>query len=362
LNKRVLRDMVAEGQAEAGTVQENLQSARASATAMRTALEAGDLATSQQELTTFNQNMDLMTAALGASLGLMGGVESSVGGQSSDTSNQEIASTLDQLNQSRSELGNVQADDTAGIDAEIQRLRDIETNLETLDSQLSKFTAIEPFILVNPFGLASNSINGLKLTPTDFFTPAVIVLLLHHLAVTFASLSIVRENNSGAMELFRVSPISAFETLLGKYLSYMIFGGVLAVLISLLVVYGLKVPMSGNWVNYAIVLAALLFTALGAGFVISLISQTDTQAVQYSMLLLLASIFFTGFFLDLRLMQPFLSIIARILPATYGIRLLQNVMLRGGDLDLVMMGGLLLLGIVLFVLSLLLLQRRMKQV
>ncbi|HLE14445.1 MAG TPA: ABC transporter permease [Anaerolineales bacterium] len=59
--------------------------------------------------------------------------------------------------------------------------------------------------------------------------------------------------------------------------------------------------------------------ALGAGFVISLISQTDTQAVQYTMLLLLASIFFSGFFLDLRLMWEPLSILSRILPATYGI-------------------------------------------
>jgi ABC-2 type transport system permease protein len=107
---------------------------------------------------------------------------------------------------------------------------------------------------------------------------------------------------------------------------------------------------------------ALLFAALGAGFVISLISQTDTQAVQYSMLLLLASIFFTGFFLDLRLMVAPLNLLANILPATYGIRLLQNVMLRGSGLDLIMIGGLVLIGVVLFFLSLILLQRRMKRV
>jgi ABC-2 type transport system permease protein len=142
----------------------------------------------------------------------------------------------------------------------------------------------------------------------------------------------------------------------------MLFGGLLAAMISLLVVYGLRVPMLGNWGDYAIVIAALLFAALGAGFIISLISQTDTQAVQYAMLLLLGSIFFSGFFLDLRLMWEPLSALSRILPATYGIQLLQNVMLRGGELNPILIGGLVTISIVVFLLSWLLLHRKMKQV
>jgi ABC-2 type transport system permease protein len=256
--------------------------------------------------------------------------------------------------------GQCAEDSPAGISAAVQRLKEIDGNLEKLDTLLSDFRRIQPYVLVNPFGVEANSITRLNLTPTGYFTPAVIILLLQHLAVTFAALSIVRENNSGAMELFRVSPISAFETLLGKYLSYMLFGGLLAAMISLLVVYGLRVPMLGNW-DYAIVLAALLFAALGAGFIISLISQTDTQAVQYAMLLLLGSIFFSGFFLDLRLMWEPLRVLSRILPATYGIQLLQNVMLRGGGLSPILIGGLVTISIVAFLLSWLLLHRRMKQ-
>jgi ABC-2 type transport system permease protein len=364
LNKRVLGELVTESQVEAGDVQENLAAARKSVQGMRSALELGDVAASRQELPKLNQNIDLMTAAIGASIGLLGGVQENIGTGGGGTGNpdQEIVSTLDQLNRSRSELGNVQEDSPAGITAEVQRLKEIDGNLEKLDMLLSDFRQIQPYVLVNPFGVEANSITRLNLTPTSYFTPAVIILLLQHLAVTFAALSIVRENNSGAMELFRVSPISAFETLLGKYLSYMLFGGLLAAMISLLVVYGLRVPMLGNWGDYAIVIAALLFAALGAGFIISLISQTDTQAVQYAMLLLLGSIFFSGFFLDLRLMWEPLSALSRILPATYGIQLLQNVMLRGGELNPILIGGLVTISIVVFLLSWLLLHRKMKQV
>jgi ABC-2 type transport system permease protein len=155
------------------------------------------------------------------------------------------------------------------------------------------------------------------------------VLLLQHLAVTFASQSIVKERRSGAIELFRVAPISPLETLLGKYLSYLGFTALLAGLITGLIVPILKIPMLGSWPAYALVLLVTLFTALGAGFLISLVSQTDTQAVQYAMLLLLASVFFSGFFLDLRQMVEQARLVSWALPATYGIKLLQNVMLRG---------------------------------
>ena len=117
--------------------------------------------------------------------------------------------------------------------------------------------------------------------------------------------------------------------------------------------------MFGIWYNYALAVIVLLFTALGVGFLISLISQTDTQAVQYSMLLLLASIFFSGFFLDLRLMWEPMKAIAWSLPATYGIRMLQDIMLRGASAPPMIFQGLLLIGIGLFIVSWLLLRRRM---
>jgi len=91
-----------------------------------------------------------------------------------------------------------------------------------------------------------------------------------------------------------------------------------------------------------------------------LISQTDTQAVQYSMLLMLASIFFSGFFLDLRLMKAPITILAWLLPATYGIRMLQNIMLRGASAPLLVFLGISSIGVVLFLINWMLLRRTME--
>jgi ABC-2 type transport system permease protein len=239
-------------------------------------------------------------------------------------------------------------------------LSDLEQDLTTARDQIATFRSIGPSVLVNPFNADTQALSDIIFTPTEFFAPAVIVLLLQHLSITFASLSIVRERRSGIIELFRVAPISAFETLIGKFLSYLLFEILLAGVITFLAVWLLRVPMFGNWINFAIAVVVLLFTSLGVGFLISLISQTDTQAVQYSMLLLLASIFFSGFFLDLRLMWEPMKALAWSLPATYGIRMLQDIMLRGATAPPLVLWGLALIGIGLFFVDWLILRRRME--
>jgi len=240
------------------------------------------------------------------------------------------------------------------------QVNDVEKNLNDLHEQLTKFRSMSSGVLVNPFTVEVSGLSAEQFDPTDFFAPAVIVLLLQHLSITFASLSIVRERRSGIMELFRAAPITALETLMGKFLSYLFFEIILAAVITVLAVWVLKVPMLGQWGYYAAAVFILLFTSLGLGFAISLISETDTQAVQYSMLLLLASIFFSGFLLDLRLMARPITALAWSLPATYGIRMLQNIMLRGSSFPPLIFAGVAAIGIALFLIDWVILRRRME--
>jgi ABC-2 type transport system permease protein len=163
------------------------------------------------------------------------------------------------------------------------------------------------------------------------------------------------------MELFRVAPLTALETLLGKFVSYMVFEIILAGIITVLAVTLLNIPMLGFWQDYGAAVVIVIFTSLALGFLISLISQTDTQAVQYSMLVLLASIFFSGFFLDLRLMWEPIRVVAWSIPATYGIRMLQDIMLRGELSAPLIFFGLSAIGIGLFLLDWLLLRRQMQR-
>ena len=74
----------------------------------------------------------------------------------------------------------------------------------------------------------------------------------------------------------------------------------------------------------------MLLASLGIGLVIAVISDSERQAVQLSLLLLLASVFFSGFVLAISEFTEPVRVLAYMLPVTHGIRLMQDIMLRGG--------------------------------
>jgi len=283
-----------------------------------------------------------------------------------EQSQAEASSVQGEVHTARVSIQNLQqAMDQGGIQAGVSDKRQLvdkmEEDLTNLDTKLTAFDRMDPTVMITPFLGEIKGMANINIKPAEFFAPAVIILLLQHLAVTFASLAIVREQRSGTMELFRVSPLGSFEALAGKYLSYLIFGGTLAALITATVILGLKVPMQGAWRDYALVILVLLFTSLGLGFLISLVAKTEMQSVQYAMFLLLGSVFFSGFFLDLRYLSEPIRSLSWALPATYGIRLLQDIMLRGTSVNLVPFFALLGIGVGMFIVAWWLLRRRLQQ-
>jgi len=184
--------------------------------------------------------------------------------------------------------------------------------------------------LVAPVQPTYYNVRGNALNFMTFYAPGVMALILQHIAVTLGALSLVHERRLGAMELFRVAPVSLTQVLLGKYLGFTLFIGIItAALVSLLVFTPLAVPFLGSVALF--IGLALLFTlaSLGIGFLISAWSSSDSQAVQLSMLVLLMSIFFSGFFLPLENFWAPIRSIGYALPLTHAIDGFQGVMLRG---------------------------------
>lgn len=345
VNQQVLRSFALQGQEEAVNWQTSLQEAHQNVSAMRQAIQSGDEALAQQEQQELTGNVDALSLAVGTSLGLLDSLQ-----QTKDTNGgntDPVQSTLTDLRQNTNQLGN----STDNKDERLTRMDKIDKDITDLDGQLAEFQSIDPSIIVSPFRSETKSVATAQPSISDFFAPAVLALLLQHLAVTFAALSIVRERNVGTMELFRVSPLSAAEALFGKYISYMLFGGVIAAILSALLVFVMHVPMLGNWWYFTLVIAAVLFTSLGIGFAISIVSQTDSQAVQYSMIILLASVFFSGFIMSLDMLLPSVRIISWLLPTTYGTLLLRDIALRGVDPNWTLLGGLIAIGLVLMFIS-----------
>jgi ABC-2 type transport system permease protein len=81
------------------------------------------------------------------------------------------------------------------------------------------------------------------------------------------------------------------------------------------------------------VVGLLLLASIGLGLVVAVVSDSERQTVQLSLLILLASVFFSGFVLPLEEFNPPVQALAFLLPVTHAIRLMQDVMLRGMTLN-----------------------------
>ncbi|MCC7353122.1 MAG: ABC transporter permease [Anaerolineae bacterium] len=359
INRRVLTYVANQIKEGAAQVQDELEEARTNAKAMREALERGDTAEARRHQRALSRNVNTVEVAARTSLGLLDGVERVVGpGNKSDVD--VVRVRLTRVLEDTDTLAEVE-EDVSELSVQAEKVSQIEEDLVLLEKELAELQNVDPLVLVSPFRSEAKAVTAVPLKVSDYFAPSVIVLLLQHLAVTFAALSIVRERSVGTMELFRVSPLSALETLVGKYVSYLIFGGLLAAILTGLLVYTLRVPMAGPWGGYALVILALLFASLGIGFVISLISETDSQAVQYTMLVLITSVFFSGFFLRIETLWQPIRVISWALPATYGNQMLRDIMLRGYAPDTALLTGITAIGAALFLFSLILLQRLMAR-
>jgi ABC-2 type transport system permease protein len=182
---------------------------------------------------------------------------------------------------------------------------------------------------VRPFLSEVNPLHVEEMDPTAFYSPGVLVVIIQHLAVTFGALSIVRERNLGITELFKVSPLRMSHIVIGKVIGYFILAGAIGAVTAALVVFAFGVPMLGSWAWLAGVIAILIVASLGLGFVIAAVSTSDAQAVQFSMLALLFTIFFSGFVISLERLVSFVRPIAYAVPATAGVQTLHDVMFRG---------------------------------
>ncbi|MDP9244678.1 MAG: ABC transporter permease [Chloroflexota bacterium] len=219
---------------------------------------------------------------------------------------------------------------------------------------------LSPDVIAEPTKAKGTNVAPSPPQVINFFGPAVFALVLQHLAVTLTALSMVRERLSGQMDLFRVSPVTSTEVLLGKYIAFAVLCLAVSGVVAMTLVYVLGVPMLAGWLVFVGIVLLLTFAALGVGLLISLVSDSERQAVQLSMLVLLASVFFSGFVLPVEDFIGPVQYLSYALPVTHGIETLQQAMLRGSVSSTWMLAALAGIGLVLFVASLLRLRRVLR--
>lgn len=226
------------------------------------------------------------------------------------------------------------------IEEEQERIRETRDRVQRIEQGARTLAETPSNVLVNPLELDYQNVHGQALDLVTFYAPGVLALILQHIAVTLGALSLVRERLIGALEVFSVSPASMMQVLMGKILAYTLFILLIGLALVGLMVYGLKVPFLGDGVYFMVVFMLFILASLGIGLFLSTLSGSDTQAVQLSMIVLLVTIFFSGFVLPLEQFYPQARILGYMLPTTHAMDAFQHIMLTGAPPALFSMAAL----------------------
>lgn len=318
-NQQILASVVEQGQADSDDLLARVRDARDRVEALREATRQDDDTEARVELAGLRADTAGLVLAAGPAAAVIDGAS----GRAADPGGEEsLYHLVAQFAQDVDEL-----DDSGDVDEDTTD--ELDGDLETIEEALTDFRSIPPDVLVSPFRGESARVDGRTVELGDFYAPGVVVVLLQHLLITLVSLSVVHERELGTPDLYRVAPLRVGELVAGKYLAHMLLGALVAALLIGALVVGLGVPMAGNWLTLALIVLAVLFASAGLGFCVAGVARTDAQAVQYTMLLLLVTIFFSGFILSLERFFAGSRWVGFLVPATYGVRLLRDEMLRG---------------------------------
>jgi ABC-2 type transport system permease protein len=181
---------------------------------------------------------------------------------------------------------------------------------------------MRPSVLYNPATRAAN-----------FFVPGLTAVLLQVMIILLIALSLVRERERGTLEQLSMTPVAPLGLMVGKMIPYglLAFVELCGILTIMRVVF--RVPIHGSVFVLLAMSLPFLLTVLGMGLFISTKARTQAEAFQLAMGTVLPSVFLSGYiFLVSNMPVPF-QWVSRIIPATYYIRILRGIILRGAGFD-----------------------------
>jgi ABC-2 type transport system permease protein len=190
---------------------------------------------------------------------------------------------------------------------------------------------VRPKVMFNP---ASRSPN--------FLLPGLMAVLLIMVTVMLTAFSIVREKERGTIEQLFVTPVRPLGLMLGKILPYFVTGIVELCIFLVFLRFVFQVPIQGNVLVLTVLTTGYLFVNLAIGILISSKANSQAEALQFCLVVMLLSIFLSGFMFPRETMPLWAYTLSHFVPATYMIKIMRGVILRGAGLQQLWVNGVVL--------------------
>jgi ABC-type multidrug transport system permease subunit len=170
--------------------------------------------------------------------------------------------------------------------------------------------------MMEPWAVDRKVLYNPKTRFIDYVLPGVIGLILQLITVTLMASTLAREREAGTLYQLMVTSLRRREIVIGKILPYLGISIALILFIILLTGWHFQVQFHDPGA-LALICFLFLLCSLGMGLLISAISRTQTQAIQFSVFFLLPVFVLSGAFAPLEQLPRVIRYISELFPLTH---------------------------------------------
>lgn len=173
---------------------------------------------------------------------------------------------------------------------------------------------------------------GPSLDTLDYFGGAFVGLIVFFMVFVVTIVSFLRERSQGTLERLMASPLRRPEVVVGYMLGFTILALLQSVEVLVFALAVLRIHNTGSVLLIFGVEALLALAAVNLGIFLSTFARTEFQAVQFIPLVVVPQVLLSGVILPIDSEPGWLQVVSNVLPLTYAVNGLRDVMLKGADL------------------------------
>lgn len=161
------------------------------------------------------------------------------------------------------------------------------------------------------------------------FVPGIMGMIFILICAIMTSVSIVREKESGTMNLLLVSPVRPATIILGKLIPYFFLSCVILFLMLIISYTLLGLPLSTSIVNVVLISFLYIILSLAFGLLVSTIAESQlTALIGSAVILMLPVIMLSGMIFPIDNMPVPLQWLSSVIPARWYIEAMRKLMIQ----------------------------------
>jgi len=169
-------------------------------------------------------------------------------------------------------------------------------------------------------------------TVLDYIAPAMLATLALFFSFLLTGISFLRETSQGTMERLMAAPVSRLDIVAGYLLGFFVFALLQTLIIVLFTIYVLGVNFQGELWQILLFQVLIITGAVTLGIFTSSFAKNEFQMVQFIPLIIVPQVFLCGVIWPVSQMPEWLQYLSNILPLTYGVDGMREIMLQGKNL------------------------------